>query len=135
MFRVATADIAAGSSEDLAGDALEERLDQIAITPTPYRGFSGYEASGVQSVARFVNLTPQATIRIYTISGTLIRTLTKNSPGSSTLDWDLRTEAGLPAASGVYLIPVEARNADGTVAGERVLKFGLIQRRTQLDVL
>ncbi len=116
-------------------DEQEQDLDLIAITPNPYRGFSGYETSGSQSVARFVNLPAQATIRIFTLSGTLVRTIEKNSPGTATTDWNLRTEAGLPVASGMYLIHIEARQDDGTVIGERVLKFGVIQRRTQLDVL
>lgn len=121
-------------SSDLTADEQEAALDQIAITPNPYRGYSGYEASGTQSIARFVNLPAQATIRVFTLSGTLVRTIEKNSP-TATIDWNLRTEAGLPVASGMYLIHVEARQADGSVIGERVLKFGVVQRRTQLDVL
>lgn len=133
-FTVNTADFAAVPAEEQDADAQEAALDLIAITPNPYRGYSGYETSGNQTIARFVNLPAQATIRIFTLSGTLVRTIEKNS-GTATIDWNLRTEAGLPVASGMYLIHVEARRADGSVIGERVLKFGVIQRRTQLDVL
>ena len=135
VFTINTGEAGAVVREEQAVADQEEALDLIAITPNPYRGFSGYEASGTQTVARFVNLPAQATIRIFTLSGTMVRTIEKNNPGTATIDWDLRTEAGLPVASGMYLIHVEARASDGSVIGERVLKFGVIQRRTQLDVL
>ncbi|MGB3545023.1 hypothetical protein [Rubrivirga sp.] len=134
VFSVSTAEVAAIDASARTADDIERDLDLIAITPNPYRGVSGYEASGNATITRFVNLPAQATIRIYTLSGTLIRTIEKANTGA-TIDWDLRTEASLPVASGIYLIHVEAREADGSVLGERVLKFGVIQRRTQLDVL
>ena len=134
VFSVSTSEIAAIDASARTADDIERDLDLISITPNPYRGFSGYEASGNETITRFVNLPAQATIRVYTLSGTLIRTIEKANTGA-TIDWDLRTEAGLPVASGIYLIHVEARGSDGAVLGERVLKFGVVQRRTQLDVL
>ncbi len=133
-FTLNTAEIAAQGADELDPADREAALDLIAITPNPYRGFSGYETSGNQSIARFVNLPAQATIRIFTLSGTLVRTIEKNSP-AATIDWNLKTEANLPVASGMYLIHVQGRQADGAVIGERILKFGVIQRRVQLDVL
>ena len=125
-----------GQAAAITGDAeaAQAALDLIAVTPNPYRGASGYEVSGDQRVVRFVNLPAQATIRVFTLSGTLIRSLEKVNDGSTTVDWDLTTEAGLQIASGIYLVHVEARRADGSVLGERVLKFGVVQRRVQLDV-
>jgi hypothetical protein len=125
-----------GESAALAGDAAtaEAALDLIAVTPNPYRGASGYEVSGDQRIARIVNLPAEATIRIFTLSGTLVRELEKVNDGSTTIDWNLQSEAGLQIASGIYLIHVEGRRSDGSVIGERVLKFGVVQRRVQLDV-
>ena len=131
-FTFNTAEFAAQRG-DLA--TAESALDLIAITPNPYRGVAEYETASSENIARFVNLPPQATIRIFTMSGTLVRTLVKTNPSMTTIDWDLRTEAALPVASGIYLIHVEARDSGGTVIGERVLKFGVVQRRVQLDVL
>lgn len=133
-FTVDTSPAGAIPSNTLSADDQDDRMDLISITPNPYRGFSGYETSGNESIARFVNLPAQATIRIFTLSGTLVRTIEKNSP-TATIDWNLKTEANLPVASGMYLIHVQAREADGAVIGERILKFGVIQRRVQLDVL
>ncbi len=135
VFTLDTSEIGAIDTETASAEDQEAALDLMAITPNPYRGYSGYETSGVASVARFVNLPAQATIRIFTLSGTLIKTIEKNNAGLATIDWNLKTEAGLPVASGMYLIHIEGRRSDGSSIGERILKFGVIQRRTQLDVL
>jgi hypothetical protein len=42
--------------------------------------------------------------------------------------WDLQTEDGLPIASGMYIIHVDVPNI-----GEKVLKFGVIKKRVQLN--
>ncbi|MEM6286835.1 MAG: hypothetical protein AAF845_06730 [Bacteroidota bacterium] len=112
----------------------EAALDLIAVTPNPYRGASEYELGGEDNIVRFVNLPAEATLRVFTLSGTLLRTIEKPNDGSTTVDWNLQTEARLPVASGIYLIHVDARDSNGASIGERVLKFAVIQRRVQLDV-
>ncbi|NBC16911.1 MAG: hypothetical protein GVY18_06285, partial [Bacteroidetes bacterium] len=109
-------------------DVLEASLDEITLVPNPYRGSSSYDVSNFQSEVRVTNLPERATVRIYTLSGTLIRTLDK-VPGTDFLRWDLRTEEGLPIASGIYLVHVNVPDV-----GERVLKFGVVSPRIQLDV-
>ena len=115
--------------DGIAADA----LDGIGVVPNPYRARSEYERSSVfnDRRVRFIGLSEQATIRIYTVAGTLIRTLEKTGP-SSTLDWDLQTENRLPVASGMYIIHVEARTGDGAEIGDKVLKLGVIQRNTRI---
>ena len=110
-------------------EVAEAALEDIGIVPNPYKGASAYEVSNLENVARFTNLPQRATIRIFTLDGTLIRTLEKEGPGNS-LDWNLETEEGLPIASGMYLIHIEVPEV-----GERVLKFGVVKRSPQLDVL
>lgn len=113
-----------GSAEDAVA-----ALESINVVPNPYLGASTYESGNLSRVARFTNLPEQAsTIRIYTVAGTLIKTLRKEGPSRS-LDWDLTTENDLPVASGMYLIHI---NIEGV--GERTLKFGVVQRRTQITV-
>jgi hypothetical protein len=101
-------------------------LDEIGITPNPYKGASSYEVSQLVDQVRFTNLPNQATIRIFTLAGTLIRTMEKNS-ASASFPWDLSTEEGLPIASGMYIIHVD------TEYGEKVLKFGVVKKRVQLN--
>ena len=105
-----------------------EMLDQIGIVPNPYKGASAYEVSQLTDQVRFTNMPDRATIRIYTLAGTLIRTLRKESPGVASFPWDLNTEEGLPVASGMYLIHVDVPDV-----GERVLKFGVVTKEKKLN--
>jgi len=50
----------------------------------------------------FTRLTLDATVRIYTISGELVRTIKKSSNMDS-VGWDLRNDGGRQVASGLYL--------------------------------
>ena len=108
----------------------QEDADRIGIVPNPYYGFSEYESSNTERVARFTNLPERATIRIFTVSGTLIRTLVKDSNERS-FDWNLQTENALPVASGLYLIHIELPDS----GLERVIKFGVVNRQTQIEIL
>ena len=71
----------------------------------------------------------QATIRVFTLAGSLIKTIGKSGPETS-IDWDLLTEEGLPVSSGMYLVHVEVPGV-----GEKVIKFGVVKKRVQLDLL
>lgn len=93
-------------------------LDKIAVTPNPYYGYAGYETGRLDTRVRIVNLPRTATIRIYATDGTLIRTLTKDNPNQSFIDWDTRNQKNLPIASGMYLMHVQA---DGI--GETILRW------------
>jgi hypothetical protein len=110
-------------------DAAREALDLLAVVPNPYKGASDYELSNLNDVVRFTNMPEQATVRVFTLAGTLIKTLVKSGPATS-LDWDLLTEEGLPVSSGMYLIHVEVPGV-----GEKVIKFGVVKKRVQLDLL
>jgi hypothetical protein len=97
-------------------------LDDIAVVPNPYLGASGYEA-GSEQVIRFTNLPlSPVRIRIFTVGGTLVRTL-ETDGSSRSVEWDVRTTPGRPAASGMYLVRVEVAGV-----GERTLRLGLVQR-------
>ncbi len=107
-------------------DEARAAIDDIGVTPNPYKGASSYEVSQLVDEVRFTNMPNQATIRVFTLAGTLIRTLEKNS-ASASFPWDLTTDDGLPIASGMYVIHVE------TELGEKVLKLGVVKKRVQLN--
>jgi hypothetical protein len=121
-FRVETAELAPERGNAAAAQA---SLNDIAVVPNPYLGASGYEA-GSEQVIRFTNLPlSPVRIRIFTVSGTLVRTL--QSDGSSrSVEWDVRTTPGRPAASGMYLVRVDVAGV-----GERTLRLGLVQRQPE----
>ncbi len=93
-------------------------LDRIYAVPNPYYGYSGYEANRFDTKVRIINLPARVTIHIYSLDGTLVRTLTKNDPSTSYIDWDIKNSVGLPIASGMYLMNVKAEGI-----GETVLKW------------
>ncbi|MFN5417075.1 MAG: T9SS type A sorting domain-containing protein [Flavobacteriia bacterium] len=102
--------------------ALVDALDLINVVPNPYYAFSEYENSKVDNRIKITNLPDKCTIKIYNISGKLIKTFKKSNP-ITFQDWLLTNEAGIPVASGVYLIHVEVPGA-----GERILKSFICAR-------
>jgi len=92
-------------------------LSRIFVVPNPYYGYDGYETSRFDSRVKIINLPQRATVHIYSLDGTLVRTLTKDD-ATSYLDWDVKNTAGLPIASGIYIIHVQAEGI-----GETVLKW------------
>lgn len=108
------------------GDAaIDSMMDRIVAVPNPYYGYSGYEKAGSRfdTRIRIINLPAKVSVNVYTLDGVLVRSLSKSDPNVPYLDWDLRNSAGLPIASGMYLIHV---NAEGR--GEKVIKwFGALR--------
>ncbi len=98
-------------------DQLAEALKLINVVPNPYYAFSTYETTRLDVRVKITNLPDQCVVKIYNVSGKLIRTFKKDSPVTS-LDWDLKNNKGIPIASGVYLIHVEVEGV-----GERIVKF------------
>ena len=117
----------AATEFDLATKQL--RLEDIGIVPNPYKGASSYEVGKFTDEVRFTNLPDEATIRVFTLNGTLIKTINKQSPGVATIPWNLTTDHNLPIASGMYLINVEVPGV-----GSHTLKFAVVKKRIQLNV-
>ncbi len=134
-----------------ASNARQEYIDSllgaINVVPNPYYSYSEYEtASQLETKVRIVNLPtgiedgkPQGcTIRIYTVDGTLVRTLgptavTRSLVGdheveNTTVDWDLHNQTGIPIAGGMYLIHVSVPGI-----GERVIKWFGTMRPVDLN--
>lgn len=108
-------------------DALVSALDMINVVPNPYYAFSTYETTRLDTRVKIVNLPDQCVVKIYNVSGKLVRTFKKDSPITS-LDWDLKNSKGIPIASGVYLIHVQVEGA-----GEKVVKFFGGMRQPDLE--
>jgi hypothetical protein len=126
MYEFTTKNIAPEKVERI--EDVETLLQEINIVPNPYYGYSNYEHGALENFVRIVNLPANCSISIYTVNGTLIRTLSHGSDATSFVEWDLKNHANIPIASGVYLIYV---NAPGI--GERTLKFFCNMRPTDLN--
>ena len=107
----------------------EVSLEDIGIVPNPYRGASVYEVARDGRTVRFTNMPEVATVRVFTLSGSLVATLAKSGP-ERFLEWDLSNDFGRTIGSGVYLVHVDVPNV-----GSRVIKFGVVvgDRAVQLQ--
>ncbi len=104
-------------------------LENIGVVPNPYLGAAAWEKRNLnysgrgQRMIEFIHLPSTCTIRVFTIAGTLVKTLQKNTgllDGS--LTWDMVTEDGLDIAFGVYIYHVVAPGI-----GEHIGKFAVIK--------
>jgi hypothetical protein len=99
-------------------------LSQIHTVPDPYYVTNSLETSPNIKVLRFVNLPSVAIIRIYSVSGILVRVLTHNDPnGGGEATWDLRNRNNQYVASGVYFYHVEAADGRTKVGRFTVVNF------------
>ncbi|MBI5596961.1 MAG: T9SS type A sorting domain-containing protein [Elusimicrobia bacterium] len=68
----------------------------------------------------FTRLTARVTIRIYTLSGELVKTINKDSAVSDRMPWTpVANEQGEPLASGVYLYHIQS--TDGKTASGKLM--------------
>ncbi|MBQ9417021.1 MAG: hypothetical protein IJU19_00370 [Bacteroidales bacterium] len=113
-------------------------LNLINVVPNPYYSYSNYEtASQLETKVRIVNLPTGRNsngeqegcyIRIYTVDGTLVRTIGPTPVNTTYIDWDLHNHTGIPIAGGMYLIHVSVPGI-----GERVVKWFGTMRPVDLN--
>ena len=112
--------------ESAAATRLAERvsLDRVHTVPDPYYVRSAYDIGPGNKKLLFVNLPPQAIVRIYTVNGTLVRVLEHNDPkDGGQLEWDLRNRNNQFVASGVYFYVVESADGQKKVGRFTVIQF------------
>ena len=103
-----------------SGSITQDEIDMINVYPNPYYGLHELEESRSEKYVSFNHLPQKATIRIFTMGGTMVREIKKDDSGQFT-QWDLANQYGYPVASGLYIIHIE------TDYGEKILKLALVQ--------
>ena len=107
-------------------------MDLINVVPNPYYAYSTYEGiengGQLDTRVRITNLPEECIVSIYTINGSLIKQLNKDSQGAS-IDWDLKNQKGIPIASGAYIINISVPST----GKERNLKWFGVLRPIDLD--
>jgi hypothetical protein len=89
----------------LPGD--ESPTRSVRVVPNPYIRKAGeFNFTGADNRLLFVNLPPYCTLRIYTATGDLIKTIDHQS-GSADERWDQVTESNQFIASGVYILQID----------------------------
>lgn len=76
-------------------------LDDVFAYPVPFK------PSDSQSTITFSNLSSVCTIRIFSINGSLVQTLSE-SDGDGQYIWNVKSTDGLDLVSGVYLYHVKS---------------------------
>ncbi|MCT4583168.1 MAG: T9SS C-terminal target domain-containing protein [Flavobacteriales bacterium] len=117
-------DIATSTQADVTDSIKDSIMNMINVVPNPYYAYSNYETGRLDNRIKIVNLPDECTIKIYTVSGTLVRTFTKDDNRITSIDWDLTNQADIPIAGGLYLIHVDVPS----IERERILKwFGVVR--------
>ena len=124
LYTFETVDVATRVNEVTV---LEDMLEEINVVPNPYYAYSQYETNKLDNRVKIVNLPEICTVRIYNLSGTLIRTYNKADP-LTYVDWDLKNEANVPIAGGVYIIHVDVPGV-----GQAIRKWFGVMRPVDLD--
>ena len=119
LYTFNTADIAPTISKSIG----EDKLADIKAVPNPYYAYSEYETGRLEYLIKIINLPQECTINIFTVNGVLVRTYEKDDATTSSVDWNLKNQDGIPIASGLYIIHIEAPGL-----GEKVIKwFGVLR--------
>ncbi|RLD22415.1 MAG: hypothetical protein DRI69_01260 [Bacteroidetes bacterium] len=129
------------AEEVSSNEEINEALAAINVVPNPYFAYSTYEVSQFSKVIKITNLPAKCDVTIYSIDGRFIRQYRRNEAGTTLspprtnppfestqivpdVEWDLNNHAGIPVASGVYIIHI---NAPGL--GERTIKWFGVNRQ------
>jgi hypothetical protein len=101
------------------------------VVPNPYIATASWEQRTLYATGRgsrkidFINLPSICTIRIYTVAGSLVKTLYNNQSdlySGGSVSWDLVTDDGMDIAYGLYIFHVDAPGI-----GEYIGKFAVIK--------
>jgi hypothetical protein len=104
----------------LAGDD----LFGVTVIPNPYISSAPWDEPGQRKI-QFVNLTREATVRVFTVGGDLVRQLDHPAAGApanqGSVDWDLKNADGRLVEPGIYIYHVEVPGGVADVVGRLVI--------------
>jgi hypothetical protein len=114
LFRFSTLGLKADFNQ---GSLLPDLLDNINIVPNPFYWGNQYGELNYNNYVKIINLPDVCDIKIYTSSGILTKSISKND-SNNYVEWDMKNLKGEPIPNGVYIIHVSVPGA-----GEKVLKW------------
>ena len=111
----------------------KEDVKNINVFPNPYYGYQNRETSRENHYVTFSHLPQNAIIRIFDLSGVLVRTINHNSADLNNGQferWNLQNDSNYPVASGVYVVYIDMPGVGTT----KILKLAVIQEQQILKV-
>jgi hypothetical protein len=108
--------------DGVSAAAATAELADVRVVPDPYFvQYSGLvETERGEAVIEFQNVPDRCTIRIYTLAGDLVQTLTHDNPAENPR-WDLLSSDQRQVASGIYIYHLDSPY------GERLGRFAIIK--------
>ncbi len=108
----------------------KDDVQKINVFPNPYYGYQYREKSRDDHYVTFSHLPAKATLRIFDLSGVLVRTINHTSTMGQFDRWNLQNDSGYPVASGIYVVYIDMPDLGTT----KILKLAVIQERQILKV-
>jgi hypothetical protein len=112
-------DIVSGTGSKLAIILSKVDLSEVFAYPNPYERRKG-------TYVMFANLTKEATVTIWTLSGNHVKTLNETD-GDGGLEWFLDDESGNTVSSGVYIYRVTGTNNVGEKVADKTGKVAVLR--------
>ena len=123
------------SSNIVPGTAPPNTVGLVAVVPNPYRGNIDYNAydprwetnppgrNWMEQDRRiqFINVPTQCEIKVYSLSGDLVKSLRHDDQNRGYEDWNLTSSVGQAVSSGIYLFTVEDTNTGNVQIGKFVI--------------
>jgi hypothetical protein len=91
----------------VASSPAEDVLN-VRVFPNPFRTVSGFPSTADANTIVFNHLPARATIRIYTSSGELVRTIEHDDPATGQALWNQLSDARQRTAPGIYFWTVQS---------------------------
>ena len=91
-------------------------MKKVRVIPNPYFVTSAYEDQ-----IMFTNLPNRCEIKIFNVSGDLIRTIHHGNDNGTTY-WDLKNDEGLAVAYGLYVYVVKAENGEKYIGKMSIIR-------------
>lgn len=105
-------------------------VEKINVFPNPYYGYHYRETAPDNKYVTFSHLPDEATIRIFDLSGVLVKTIYHQATNGQFETWNLQNDNNLPVASGIYIVHIDMPK----LGKKKVLKLVIIQEQQMLKV-
>jgi hypothetical protein len=108
-----------GAGSTVGITLFREDLSAMFVYPNPCR-------VDMNDHLTFANLTPQAQITIFTLSGKLVSSVSTQAANGGA-DWNLRDERGNLIESGIYIYRATGKNSNGNDVDPKIGKFAIVR--------
>ena len=113
---------------DLSKQKSDYEVEKPYVVPNPYLGMASFEQAPYAQTGRgdrrieFRALPVNSTVRIYTLTGELVKTLHHDGGFQDYIAWNMRSKDNLEVAPGLYIFHVETPGSDDYIGKFAIIK-------------